>query len=151
MPSYSRIFLLLQFLPFQPFLFSLLLLFLLAVSVKGWSIHVVAGDAKSSTKTVILLLVGCSQSVSLCHPERKQTSQLCINDTVQYEPMSTGYFIGMLQSWVFQCRGISCVLYRYTNLYPEQFVVMTSTCQLARRNQKEVDESSASHCRVTPK
>lgn len=82
--SYSRIFLLLQPLPLQAFLLFLLLLSLLAVGVEGRSVHVVAGDAKSSAKTVVLLLVGCGQSMSLCHPERKHTKQLCFTNTVQY-------------------------------------------------------------------
>lgn len=68
----SRIFLLLLPLPLQSFLLPLLLLFLLAVGVEGRSVHVVAGDAKSSAKAVILLLVGCSEGMRLCHPEKKQ-------------------------------------------------------------------------------
>lgn len=97
--SYSRIFLLLQPLPLQAFLLPLLLLFLFAVSMEGRSIHIVAGDAKSSTKTVILLLVSCSQSMSLCHPARKQTKQLCINDTAIWGALGTAQHLPL---FVFQ-------------------------------------------------
>lgn len=55
-----HIFLLLQLLSLQTFLLSLLLLFLLAVRVEGRTIYIVARNAKSCTKAVILLLVGCS-------------------------------------------------------------------------------------------
>lgn len=66
--SHPRVFLLLLSLPLQALLLPLLLLLLLAVRLERRSVHVVAGDAKRCAKTIVLLLVGRSQSVSLCHP-----------------------------------------------------------------------------------
>lgn len=67
-PSHPRVFLLLLSLPLQALLLPLLLLLLLPVRLERRSVHVVAGDAKRCAETIVLLLVGRSQSVGLCHP-----------------------------------------------------------------------------------
>lgn len=72
----SHIFLLLRHLSLQTFLLSLLLLFLLAVRVEGRTVYIIARNAKSCTKTVVLLLVGCSERVSLCYSVKQQRLSL---------------------------------------------------------------------------
>lgn len=109
--SNPRVFLLLLSLPLQAFLLPLLLLLLLAVRLERRSVHVVAGDAKRCAETIILLLVGCSQSVSLCYP-----AKWCQIPNNQYCPFS---FIpipnaidmcGAINSLWLICTGMSSIM-----------------------------------------
>ena len=77
---HSLVLLLLQLLLFQSLqlpllllLLPLLLLPLLAIGMEGWAIHIVGADAECLPQPVVLLLVGSSQRMRLCHTRGRTT------------------------------------------------------------------------------